>query len=142
MRPEYYVWMTIKARCTNPKASGYEDYGARGIRICRRWLGKRGFDNFISDMGARPGGRFPSGRALYTIDRKKNSGDYTPGNCIWTTYLVNQSHKRNSRMLRLGRRRLSLSDWARETGISLKTIHTRLARGWTVARALVQEVAS
>jgi hypothetical protein len=48
----------MKQRCLNPRNKNYKHYGARGIAIDERWLGKDGFANFLSDMGPRPfGGR-------------------------------------------------------------------------------------
>ena len=40
-------------RCTNPDATGYKNYGGRGIRVCERWL--KSYKAFVKDMGLRPG---------------------------------------------------------------------------------------
>lgn len=62
-------------RCYNEKHVHLEDYGGRGIRVCKRWLNS--FENFLADMGERPKDK--------TLDRKNNDGDYKPSNCRWAT---------------------------------------------------------
>ena len=48
---EYYSWVAMKTRCTNPKSKYYNYYGGRGITICDRWLNS--FENFLDDMGLK-----------------------------------------------------------------------------------------
>jgi hypothetical protein len=74
---EYLSWAAMKNRCLYPTNCDYENYGARGIRICQRWLEprSRGFRNFLEDMGPRPVGK--------TLDRKDVNGHYCKQNCRW-----------------------------------------------------------
>lgn len=72
--PEYSVWRGMIQRCTNPKATHYDDYGGRGITVCKRW---RTFENFLEDMGERPEGM--------SLDRIRNSRGYCKSNCRWAT---------------------------------------------------------
>lgn len=75
--PTYRSWVSLKTRCFNPKEPGYERYGGRGITVTKRWLGKRGFEHFLSDMGERPPGT--------SIDRINGNGNYNKRNCRWAT---------------------------------------------------------
>ena len=88
--PLYSIYNAMKNRCTRPTNPAYGYYGARGIRVCERWLEPDGvgFLNFIEDMGERPDG--------YTLDRKDNDGDYNSSNCRWVTKQQNQWNKRST----------------------------------------------
>jgi hypothetical protein len=46
-------YTNMKVRCYNPSNWAYKWYGAKGIKVCDRWLGKNGFRNFVEDMGFR-----------------------------------------------------------------------------------------
>jgi hypothetical protein len=81
--PIYAVWMSMVARCRNPKNAAYPYYGGRGIKVCRRWLT---FENFHADMAPRPDG--------LTLDRIDNNGDYEPGNCRWTDWKTQRTNQR------------------------------------------------
>lgn len=74
--PEYNSWCLMKSRCSNPKNNRYYTHGARGIKVCERWL--HSYENFLSDMGRKPSRR-------HSIDRIDNEGNYEPGNCKWST---------------------------------------------------------
>jgi hypothetical protein len=93
-RPEYLAYRNMLQRCFKKNCRGYERYGGRGISVCDKWLGKFGFESFLLDMGARPEGRYPSGRAMYSIHRKDNDGDYEPGNCKWATQAEQCANRR------------------------------------------------
>jgi hypothetical protein len=72
----YGSWSNMIQRCSNPKATGFKNYGGRGIAVCERW---RDFDLFLADMGSKPSPK-------HSIDRWPNAaGNYEPGNCRWAT---------------------------------------------------------
>jgi hypothetical protein len=83
--PEYTSYAHMKERCVNPHNNRFYLYGARGIRVCNRWL--HSFPNFLADMGRRPS-------RTYTLDRIDNDGNYEPTNCRWAT---KSQQRRNQR---------------------------------------------
>jgi len=73
-------------RCNDPKNHAYKDYGGRGIKVCERWLGEKGYDNFLSDMGQRPD--------KLTLDRIDNNESYSSDNCRWVSMGIQAINKR------------------------------------------------
>lgn len=127
----YSIWHGMKQRCTNPNASVYQYYGARGIVVCKEW---NNFETFYSWAIAN------GYKAHLTIDRINNNGDYCPDNCRWITQKDQNSNSRNALCVTMNNETHTLTEWSKITGIRMKTISQRLLKDWTVEEALTTPV--
>lgn len=91
---EYRIWTGLFQRCNNPNNQRFKTYGLAGIRVCERWTGPNGFQNFLADKGKRPKGT--------SLGRFGDVGDYAPENTAWQTpaeQAAEQKKKRAARKL-------------------------------------------
>jgi hypothetical protein len=127
----YATWGSMKSRCLNPHANGFEHYGGRGIGVCERW---KTFDNFFADMGIRPDG--------LTLDRKDNTGGYwcgkceecirlnQPENCRWASCKQQSRNRRTNTLITANGKTMCVAEWAESSGINSPAIFGRLRKGW------------
>lgn len=123
---EENTYRNMISRCNNPKATGYEYYGGRGIKVCSSW--QESFYNFYRDMGARPEDT--------SLDRMDVNGDYTKENCRWATLIEQGRNTTANNYIEYGDKLLCLEEWGELLNIKPNTILTRLRRGWPVEEAL------
>lgn len=81
----YSIWQGFKQRCNNPKATGYSDYGGRGITIWPEW---NVFENFLQWA------LFTGYQDNLSIERQNVNGDYVPANCYWANNNIQAANKR------------------------------------------------
>jgi len=123
---EYRSWQAMKRRCDNPNCKDYPDYGARGIGYCERW---KKFENFFADMGEKPSPK-------HSIDRERNAENYCPENCRWSTNQEQANNRRSNRLVTIGDKTDTLTNWARHYKMKIRTVHDRVGAGWDPVRAL------
>lgn len=123
----------MKRRCTATSGKNFRLYAGRGIRVCDRWLGPNGYENFFSDMGPRPS---PG----HSIDRIDNEKGYEPGNCRWATGVEQRRNQRKSIFIEADGERVSLAAYCEQTGKSYHLIASRLKLGWSQDEALGRKV--
>lgn len=86
---EFNSWKNMISRCTEPQNNRYYMYGAKGIIICDRWL--ENFQNFLEDMGNKPGKE-------YSIDRIDGTQGYFKENCRWSTSKEQANNRCNNKI--------------------------------------------
>lgn len=123
---EYDVWTKMRARCDNASDKSYKRYGGRGIKYDPRWSL---FDNFIADMGMRPGPRF-------TLERINNDLGYSKENCRWATFQDQARNKSTNRLVTIEGVTKCLAAWADTSPVVQQVIRARLRDKWTPKAAV------
>ncbi len=122
----HIIWMGMHQRCYNEKSLSFKRYGARGIRVCKRW---NDFSKFWEDMK-------DGYRDDLTIERKENNGNYEPGNCRWATRSEQARNRRTNFILEHGGVRMTLKEWSEKAGVPLGTLQGRVRAGWSTEDVL------
>ena len=126
-RPAFKCWDCMIQRCHNPKNPKYNNYGGRGIKVCKAW--RDSFLIFEADMGERPAGQ--------ELDRIDNSKGYFPGNVRWATRKEQCRNLRTNNIITWRGKTQPLSAWAEDLDFPKQTLGNRLGRlGWSVQDAL------
>ena len=120
---EHAAWHAMFRRCYNPRYTGYQHYGGRGIQVSSAW---RDFYCFVRDVGRKPSRE-------YSLDRIDPDGHYERGNTRWASPKEQARNRRDNRKLTIfGQTRL-LVEWAEITGLRPNTIADRVAANWHMA---------
>jgi hypothetical protein len=126
--PVYHVWVNMLTRCYNKSSKGYRTYGAKGIRVCKRW--RHNFAAFLEDLGEPP-------TTKHTIERINTSLGYRPNNCRWATMKEQQNNRTNNHAVTFNGRTQNLGEWADQYGLPKSTLLNRLGiLGWSIEKAL------
>lgn len=121
--PLYGIWSSMVTRCSNPNRKHYDSYGGRGIKVCDRWLGENGFENFVHDMGERPS-------LKHSIDRIDVNGNYEPSNCRWATTKEQCRNKRTTKYVYLNGNEIPLIELCEMLGLNYFGVIGKLSRGF------------
>lgn len=125
---EYRSWKAMWSRCTDPKHKSFGRYGERGITICDRW---KSFDNFLADIGPRPG---PN----HSVERIDNNENYCPENCRWATWRDQARNRSSNRLLLFSGKMRTIAEISDITSIRVSILYHRIQAGWTIERATSQ----
>jgi len=129
-RAMYFTWRGIKARCTNPNATGYKNYGGRGISYDPKW---DSFSCFFSDMESS---HFDGS----SIDRIDNNGNYCKENCRWADSKTQCNNARYNIILTHNGISMSIYLWSDRLGISRIALYARKKLGWTDHEILTKPI--
>lgn len=132
--PLYGIWHGINERCYNKKHASYRYYGAKGVRVCKRW--QKDFKNFY-DWAIGNGWK----RGLYVDkDIKGNGKLYSPEECVIATHYENNKIKDSWRKFTIKGETKTLVEWCKIYNIKLRVAYIRIHEGgWDIERALTQK---
>lgn len=118
---EYSCWRSIIKRCHNKNHDSFKYYGGRGVSVCDEW--RSSFSAFFCHIGPRPSKR-------HSVDRIDGSKNYEPGNVRWATPSEQANNRSTRSAIFLFGREMTLTEWARELGISKGCLSRRIQMGW------------
>jgi hypothetical protein len=73
------LYGSIRAKCKCESNASYVYFGAKGVKVCERWLGMDGYFNFLEDMGPR---QMPN----HALRLRKGSLEFNKDNCYWDNW--------------------------------------------------------
>jgi len=128
----YRIYKNMKTRCYNPKTKCYPHYGGKGIKICNEWLNDPcTFINWALSHGYNDS---------LTIDRIDSDGDYCPENCRFITQAMQTQNTSRNRFIELNGVKKTVSQWAREYGISPDPIYELIGKGISPVDAMLKKI--
>ena len=128
----YGIWKGIKRRCLNAYYHHFENYGGRGIDICKSWR-----ESFSSFKAWALTHGYEDGLSIERLDTDKG---YCPENCKWATAIEQNNNTRRNHYVLYDEGVYTVAELARMYGIKQNTLLYRLRRGWSVEKAVHTEV--
>ena len=115
----YKTWTDMIRRCTNHKATGYKNYGGRGITVCDEWLDVTNFVAWCEKTHPNIDG--------LSLDRIDNDKGYSPDNCTWSSITMQNINQRMKVTNTSGYNVIiwnkKNSNWKAVIGINTKTLY-------------------
>lgn len=124
----YNIYRAIIKRCYMSNDPSYDNYGARGITVCKEWT-----ENFMTFYNWAVNNGYADN---LTIDRINVNGNYEPNNCRWVDRKTQANNRRNNHLLTHQGETHTLAEWAKIIGIPPSTIKTRLSHNWIIEKVL------
>ncbi|SRR6266496_312390 len=134
--PIHEAWANMKSRCYNKNNPEFNDYGGRGINVCKEWK-----DDFISFYYWSINNGWIKG---LTIDRfPNNNGNYEPDNCRWATYLQQNRNTRKNVMISAFGEIKCVAEWSTDPRCKVKkgTLISRLKNcNWNPEKSIITPI--
>lgn len=116
------IWCGMKRRCVDDSVNVAKHYKNKGIAVCEEWASS--YESF-RDWATKNGYE-----ESLTLDRIDVGKGYSPENCRWATYKVQENNRTNNRIVTIYGESHTLSEWADKIGINSRTLSDRIKRNW------------
>ena len=123
----YNTWNKMKNRCNSPNSNEYKYYGGRGIKVCDEWQKFEPFCDWALANGYSDD---------LSIDRIDNDGNYEPSNCRWVDFITQVNNRSSNVRFTYNGKSMTISEIARETGVSKDLLYGRLEKGYSLEDSL------
>jgi len=127
----YGVYKSMRDRCYNKKHREYNNYGCRGIIVCKEWSGDKGYDNFY-EWSFMNGYDPDAKRGVCTLERIDTNGIYEPTNCRWATNIEQQNNKRTNIRETYNGEEHTLAEWSRLLNVNRHTLYSNHRAGYSL----------
>lgn len=115
----------MRQRCNDKNCPSYKYYGARGIKICKKWNDYKTFEEWAMNNGYTE---------ELTLDRINVNGNYEPSNCRWATKKEQSNNRRDNILIEYNNEIKTIHQWSEKYNIGVETIKKRLKKGWNIER--------
>ena len=86
----YKTWLSEKSRCLNPNATGYKNWGGRGIKFSDEFLDINVWMKYVKSLPNYENRE----KDNLTLDRINNDGNYEKGNLRWVNKKAQNKNRR------------------------------------------------
>lgn len=131
--PLFSVWNNMKLRCYNKKHPAYKYYGAKEIRVYKKWIHDfKAFYDWAMETGYKKG---------LTLDRKKNYRGYFPSNLRWITHKEQMRNITRNKFITYKGQTKCMTEWSLLLGGSKTLVRERIFRnGWDEIKAITTPI--
>ena len=123
----YETWKNMRRRCEDPFNKRFEQYGGKGIRVCKEWDDYLVFREWAMNNGYNDD---------LTIDRIDVDGDYCPENCRWATKIQQMNNTTRNHYIEYHGEVRTVAEWSRHFGMPYVAFNSRVCHGWSIDRIL------
>lgn len=118
----YLRYYSLLRRCTNKNWNKYKYWGGKGIK--NEW---GSYEEFKKDMyKSYLKHRLKYGQSNTTLDRIDNKKNYSKLNCRWSTKLIQNNNRSNTKLYTYEGKTMTIKEWSRYKNVNYSTLRSRL----------------